>query len=537
MGDDGKVTRESTDLVAQTKLEFLREVIQDFKRRQSRYDLGHEFAKTKKNRSPLVPIMIVGMIVLFAAGAIGVTAYINQTQGNIQVDIGDFEDVNLRELLDQAQQLEQEMQAAQRRLNALTTERDNRIESIQESAERDIELLGARNLSQAEVNRQAEQIRNQAEQQVAEVREEYSDQITEAEAQIEDIQDRMAQYDSRQLEQAREQERILNNQTRLHEIELENQAEEYEEQIQELTENYESRIAELETFAQNLEANLRQSHAEEIARLEQEHAREIADLIALYNPTFTSDEIVALINAPSDLQAIEGAQLVAFDSALAAEGVISREGYESLANRLSEYMTLVERLRQIPYENSIPPTISQLEYRVVELIRRYEDLWAGLLNTVEGRDQIIAQRESTIAQRESRIADLEAEVQAQIRAREQAVADQIEAREETVAELETVISQRQAEIDRFLYALEELTNQNRENGYILDPRNTDNIVVYLDTLRQVVDGTIGYVFRRDDEFIGTIRFDSDGNRVSASLVELAGDFELAPYDKVLVEVQ
>ncbi len=537
MGDDREVTRESTDLVAQTKLEFLREVIQDFKRRQSRYDLGHEFAKTKKNRSPLVAVMIVGMIVLFAAGAIGVTAYINQTQGNIQVDIGDFEDVNLRELLDQAQQLEQEMQAAQRRLDSLISERDNRIRSIRQSAEREIELLGARNISQAEINRQAEQIRGQAEQEVAEVENEYADRIAEAEAEIEDVQDRMAQYDSRQLEQAREQERILNNQSRIHEIELENQAAEYKAQIENLTEDYEAQIAELETFAQNLEANLRQSHTEEIARLEAEHAQDIADLIALYNPTFTAPDILALVNAPSDLQALQGAQLVAFDSALAAEGVISREGYDALANRLSEYMTLIERLREVPYENSVPSTLSQLEYRVVGLIRWYEELWDGLLETVAGRDQIIAQRNNTIAQREATIGDLEAEVQAQIRARQQAVAEQVEEREQAVADLQAVIAQRQAEIDRFLYALEELTNQNRENGYILDPRNTDNIVVYLDALRQVVDGTIGYVFRRDDEFIGTIRFESDGSRVSASLVELAGDTKLAPYDKVLVEVQ
>lgn len=508
MGNDDKVT----DLVTQTKLEFLREVIEDFKRRQSRYDLGREFAKTKKNRSPLVPILVIGMIVLFAAGAIGVTAYINQTQGNIEVNIGDFEDVNLRDLLDQARQLEQELEDARRRLAALEAERDNRILTVQNSAEREVNLLRARNLAQAELQSQAAEIRANADEQIAAVRAEYEDRIAAVEAEIEEIQGRIAEYDARQLEQAREQERILDNQVRLHEIELETQARGYEERIEILTADYEARIAELETFANNLEDNLRAAHADELAALRAQHAQEIANLIALYNPTFTSAEILALVNAPADPATIGGLDLVAFDSALAAEGVLTRAGYDSLSRRLGEYLRLIDRLREVPYENSIPGTLDQLEFRMVELIRRYESLWGGLLQTVAGRDEVISARNA-------RIADLEDELATAISVRD------------------GVIAERQAEIDRFLYALEALAEQNRENGYILDARDTANIVVFLDTIREVEDGTIGYVFRRDDEFIGTIRFTTTARGMAASLVELAGDTSLAPYDKVLVEVQ
>jgi hypothetical protein len=78
---------------------------------------------------------------------------------------------------------------------------------------------------------------------------------------------------------------------------------------------------------------------------------------------------------------------------------------------------------------------------------------------------------------------------------------------------------------------------NRENGYILDPRDTSNIQVYMDRIRQVQDGTIGYVFREDDEFIGTIEFNRDGEVVTAGLVELVDDRSLQPFDKVLIQVQ
>ena len=60
MDNEGKVT----DLVEQSKLAFLREALEDFKREQAQYDLGREFANSRKNRSMLVPGVIIGVVLL-----------------------------------------------------------------------------------------------------------------------------------------------------------------------------------------------------------------------------------------------------------------------------------------------------------------------------------------------------------------------------------------------------------------------------------------------------------------------------------------
>ncbi|MFW5812055.1 MAG: hypothetical protein ACOCWS_03640, partial [Alkalispirochaetaceae bacterium] len=137
---------------------------------------------------------------------------------------------------------------------------------------------------------------------------------------------------------------------------------------------------------------------------------------------------------------------------------------------------------------------TEMAFRNLEIISRYEEIWRSLARSVISRDAII------------------------------------DAREETISGLE-------ANIDEFLFALDSLTRQNRENGYILDPRETSDVVVYIDRIRDVADGSRGFVFREDDEYIGTIEFSITEEDIIASVIEVAEGEELQPFDKVLIQVQ
>ncbi|MEX2444606.1 MAG: hypothetical protein WD492_13445 [Alkalispirochaeta sp.] len=501
MDNDGKMNQnqnsrnqngssKSTDLVERSKQVFLREIVNEFRRKQQQYDVGVEFAKTRRNRSIMVPLVIVGLIVVFSVVVIAVTQYIQRSSRAIEVDIQDFADVNLRDILDEAERLQNELESARRELDQVRGDLENRIGQIERARDRNIQLAREQELSQAQLNNRIAQFEDEAEAGIAALNQEYQPRIEEIQERITDLQERIAEYDSRQLEQAREQQEVLDNQNRVHELEMQELREEYEAEIESLTQSYEREISELEQYQAEFEQSIRQRHANEIARL-----------VRLYNPTFGDEPVAKLLGVPETDAAAGFASVGPYSSLLSQERVISRGAFTKLEEQYAHVQELIGRLQQVPYENSVPGALTQIEWRIRDLLAQYEAIREGLEETVISRDEVIDDREATIADREE------------------------------------TISQRDSRIAEFFFALDQFARVNGDTGYILDPRDEDNIVVYINRIRNVSIGSIGYVFRRDDEFVGTVRFEDRNGRVTARLVDTAEDMQLRAFDKVLIDVQ
>lgn len=486
MDNDGKVT----DLVEQSKLTFLREAIEDFNREQRQYDLGREFANTRKNRTPLVGAMIVGTIVLFALGAWAITLYIQKTSSKVSVSIADFQEVNLREVLDAAKRLDNQMQDATAQKTTLEQERDAKIALAQQTAQQQIQLLSTQNLSEAQIKSRTAAIDQNLAAQTESIRAEYQPKIDAIDQQIKNIQAQQAQYDSRQVEQAKKQEEILNNQRKLFDMQLAQQQQDYDAKIAAMKADYEKQISDLKAY-----------HDQYVAALEKKHAAEIQALIQKYNPTFTDAAVVGLLNAPIDATALQSPTLADFNNLLSTNNVVSRDAYNKIAADLANYQAIIARLKQIPYENSVPTALKQLEYRNLELIRSLESVWQGLVSVVNQKDQTIAQRNQTISSQSNTIASLS------------------------------------AQIGSYTYGLDSLVQTNRENGYIIDPRDPNNILVYVNKVRQIADGTTALVFRNDDQSIGSIRFTVANGVTRAAVVKLTPNQQIMPFDKILIQVQ
>ncbi|HKK48478.1 MAG TPA: hypothetical protein VJ932_05240 [Alkalispirochaeta sp.] len=494
MDDDGKMNEnqnpstknggsQSKDLVERSKQVFLREIVNEFRRKQEQYDVGVEFAKTRRNRSIMVPAVILGLIAVFAVVVIAVTQYIQQESRSIQVDIQDFADVNLRDILDEAERLQNELESARRELEQVRGELETRIGQVERARDREIQLLQEQELSSTQLNNRSADIESEAEAEIAALNEEYEPRIEEIQTRIADLQERIAEYDSRQLEQAREQQEVLDNQNRLHELEMQELRDEYEAQIEDLTQSYEREISELEQYQAEFEQSIRQRHANEIARL-----------VRLYNPNLANDPVGELLGVPqSDAAAAFGA-VGPYDSLLSQEGIISRSEFSGLQEQYSNVQRLLGRLQDVPYENSVPAALTQIEQRTQDLLAQYDDIRERLQATVIGRDEVIEERNETISQQDSRISE-------------------------------------------FLFALDQFARVNGDTGYIIDPRDEQNVVVYINRIRNVSVGSIGYVFRSDDEFVGTVRFEDRDGRITAQLIDTAEDKRLRAFDKVLIDVQ
>jgi hypothetical protein len=485
MDNDREVDQQKpgTDLVERSKMVFLEEIVNEFRRKQQQYDLPTEFAKTGRNRSWLVPGVIVALIVIFSGVVIFVTQYIQRSSRSIQVDIQDVADVNLRDILDEAQRLQNALAVAERELEQLEREYQTAVTQVERARDRGIELLATGGLTAAQQEARAAELRAQAQNELAQLEAQYQPRIEELLARIEQLQAEIAQYDSRQLEQAREQEEILNNQQRVFDLEMEELRRQYETEIEQLTTSYEREIAELEAFQAEFERTIRARHAEEIARL-----------VRRYNPSLSGEAVGALLNEPVDPAAQSFTDLRPYAPLLGAEGVVSAQEYDAMRADFNGVTALLDRLQAVPYENSVPGALTQIEARTRSLLSQYEDVWSGLESSVLDRDAIIRARNATIAGQQERI-------------------------------------------DQFFFALEQFSRVNGDNGYILDPRNPSEIVVYANRVVNVAAGSLGYVFRRDDEYVGTIRFESRNGRITARLVETAENQVLQAFDTIIIEAE
>ncbi len=474
MDNDREIDPKTSEIVERSKMIFLREMIDEFKRKQSLYDPATEFAKTRKNRSLFVPLTVVILLVLFGTVVFGVTRYIQQSSRNIAVDIEDFADVNLRDLLDGAKRIQVELDQVRLQLRELQEELDRRIRRAEAARDREIRLAREADISPAARDNRISAAEGNLEAERASIEAEFAPRIAELEARIVQLEEEMARYDSRQLEAAREQEEILNNQQRVFELQLEEQATLYEERIESLTENYELQIVELQAYIAEFEQTIRERHR-----------REIADLVLRYNPIIRDGQVAEILAL--EAPASDGANIGAFRPVLAGEGVMTSAEYTALLEEIQRIRALNDRLSEIPFENDVPAVIGQLGGRTAAIIDRYDAAWRRLADSVEARDRTISDLEKEIA--------------------------------------------------RYEFSLNRLSLAGGDTGFLLDTRDEAALQVYVNPLYSVESGTVGYVFRRDDEYIGTIRFYLQRGRLRARVTEVAEGKTMQPYDKVLIEVQ
>jgi len=479
------------DVVALSKKYFLREIIREIREGRPQYDLEQEFVRTKKNRRMAVLFVIAGFIALFAAASIGVTYLIQRESRRVKVDISEFKDVNLRDVLDVAKKNENEMKVAQRELEDMRAEMNQKIMDIRSDADQQVELVNNRQISDADKQQQINGIRLREKKAVEGVESEYNERIMLKEEEISVIQEKIDEYDARLVEQAKEQEEIFNNQARVHDIEMENTVSYYEKKIVELNRDH----------AQELESAT--AHQREmIELLKKNHKAEVERLTLLYNPVFSEERINEVLGRDMDADAVKVSPLDKYEAILQKEGVLSRAEYRSMAGKLGDISLLIDRLQDIPYINSVPGAIDRVEHMGHGLIRDYEKMKGRFIDTIEKKDGTIAAREETIRQKND------------------------------------IITAKDGIIEQYLYSLEYLTHNKRENGYIIDQRNPDALVVYLNEIYKIQDGDAGYVFRKEDEYIATVRFHVSGDVVTVSVVDLGQeDKPIEPFDRILIHIQ
>ncbi len=165
------------------------------------YDLENEFRGTRKNRGLTTYLSLAGFAVILLAGTFGVTRYIERNTRNIAIEISDFEDINMQELLNTLRNAGKIMAEMKENMEQMKGQMGAEMQKIRTQAYADLEQLKQKhNLSEVKRAALTKKILEDRERRIAEVQSEYKDKLKDKEKSIEDVKKQMSGYKA-QLQQ------------------------------------------------------------------------------------------------------------------------------------------------------------------------------------------------------------------------------------------------------------------------------------------------------------------------------------------------
>ena len=92
-------------------------------------------------------------------------------------------------------------------------------------------------------------------------------------------------------------------------------------------------------------------------------------------------------------------------------------------------------------------------------------------------------------------------------------------------------------VSHFKLAMDHYVAISNENGFVIDPTDPENIVVYIDSIHTIEDGDEGFVFRADDQYVAKIIFHVGPQSILAKAAEVTEGMSIDPFDKILIQVR
>jgi hypothetical protein len=541
------------------------------------YDLKTEYAKTAKNRSWFVILLIGGTVIITAFLSWIVSGAINNQMREISVNIESFEDLNLKNILDLASRVETNYQNALYERMAIEGRWDVEISALETAAESERYKIRSLSLSPQETLKRLSVIDRGLKHDIQQVNERYTGQIQELDVKIAEYSKQLASFDSDRIEQAQEMQRIADA-----------EALRFQHEKEELIARYEGQLAiyrDMFTEAQQEGLKTQSGSLDEVV------ARYMAEIASL-DPTLRDEEAALILEQSLPPFATQPM------SHETPEMFAPENGQQPLFARMNEDYGKMEYLTQqvltIPWKNNTPDyirgmsylfftsmhdigtevslladrmekqkaafeaQIASLSHQVDSLIVENQTLTDGLQALTEQKGALESDLYALHEQKgalEARIASLSHQVDSFI-AENQALTDDLQALTEQKGALESdlyalheqkgALEAQIASLSQQLEASNDLLARNRAYfgvlaekngvvGYIIDSNHAENILVYIDPLYGFsFKDRPAHVFRTGNEYIGTIRISGDNNVFIASAVELSPGKTIEVGDRILL---
>ena len=203
------------------------------------------------------------------------------------------------------------------------------------------------------------------------------------------------------------------------------------------------------------------------------------DYITLkYNPVF--GQPVDGVTGGNGPALTAGGRLGEYDPLLDEYG-FSAGDFGALRKRISDDSLVLKRLERVPFKNSVPQALKSMDVLTGTIVRDYEALWSKLSAAVAAKNQVIKKYE---------------------------------------------------------YPLDYILSAKKENGIVLDPRDSDAILVYMNRSLRIEDGQTASVYN-GDRYVGKIRLYRDlRGTYRGTVVSLTGKgAAIRPTNRVMLDAK
>lgn len=481
-GDDPKALAS----IEESKAWFLQTALEEFRTAQEQYNLNDEFAKTRRNRNFVVLLAVVGTSLVFGLAAFLLSGFYESRNNTVKISTQEFDDINLRELLDKAKKLESDLGFAQTQLATLDAAQAADLEKARQAMADQLALFRSRNPTEEALAAETASRAKRLAGTLAAIENGYAAKRLPVNEQIATIQAEMAAIDTRKLEVARQREVIINNERKVYDTERQRIQSALETRIQQLTNDYESRLAQRERFALELETSAHATLVKEQARLK-----------LLYNPMLDDEIGTRLLALPVDQSRLDGGLPIP-DS---YRDTVSPARLAAVNQDLGEYRSLLALLRQVPWANAMPAALTQLQYRALSAVDDtaaiFEDFWKVIKEreaTIAEREATIALRDDTIAQRDQTILERDAAIQDRD--------NRIGSLQDDLKDRDTSIAGATAQINTLLASFARTAKSSRTGGVVVDPGDPQAIQAWINPELQAAAGQRFYLLHGTAEVLG-----------------------------------
>ncbi len=166
---------------------FLPDKIRDIDAIKEFYSLDDEFAKTKKNSNYLLYFLIFLFFAFVFGCAFGFTAYLENKNKNVKIEIDEFEDLRLKEVIDSARSHENNLDLQLIRLEVLRTEHKQKILVANKKYQKQRINILSRDLTERNIDRRFARIKRAEKKAIVEIDNAYKTKIEKKEQEIAEI--------------------------------------------------------------------------------------------------------------------------------------------------------------------------------------------------------------------------------------------------------------------------------------------------------------------------------------------------------------
>ena len=508
MGNDDKITEEQkSNQIHKEVMLFLGKELERIHQtsNEQTYDIQKEYAKSKKNHSPFSALMLIGCFVVVFAIAFLMTRIISSNNEEITVSVEEFDDLNLKNLLNTVGAAQTNYDNAVKERAAIEADMSVKLKAAEDAHKNDLFVIDSMNLrSKKKKNDLVVEADAKYKKALAEVHEEYDAKLVQAEAEVEQYKKQLAEFDTAKVQAAQEKEKALDSERRVKEMEQ-----------QKIKDQYENRIAELNKKLADTQKRSSEDMRSAVSSVSLQYQSEIA----LLDPKLTDEAAEQIISSTQESEKpdFDGSSLLA-EREIYEDSDSAKKVFEAISKYqiiYDDYKYLDSSVAAVPQKNSIPSYVAASHSLVNEMGETFVDTAVSLYNENQELTGKIDNLNSELAE-----------------SRRQLTEQAEKAAEQAARQAEQAALQTAAQKEFYEESYEVLLPLAKTNAILISASDYDNLPVYVvgkarylitdagaDAEFKADNKTIkGKIFRAEDgSFYFVVGEDKNGNRFEVNL--------------------